>query len=151
MVFFFFFILLDSNEYQILGIFMFPHQEHFWFIGCVFYTPCPTYAFLMPYSCIAHRHLLRTPLLPQSCLGLYLVSLSLACHVLLYALQHCVFNVFCLLFELHFLIHHVPLMHHYPCSYLLFFPSFLFINLSIRDKKGESIQESIPKSFVISI
>ena len=38
-----------------------------------------------------------------------------------------------------FLIHLAPLMHHYPCSYILFFPSFLFIHLSIRDKKGESI------------
>ena len=27
----------------------------------------------------------------------------------------------------------------YPCSYLIFFPSFLLIHLSIRDKKAESI------------
>ena len=31
----------------------------------------------------------------------------------------------------------------YPCSYLLFFSSFLLIHLSIHDKKGESILESI--------
>ena len=35
----------------------------------------------------------------------------------------------------------------YPCSYLLFFPSFLLIHLSICDKKGESI----PVCFVIYI
>ena len=54
---------------------------------------------------------------------------------------------FSLLFELHFLIHLAPLMHFFPCSYLLFFLSFLLIHLSIRDKKGESIPECI----VISI
>ena len=59
--------------------------------------------------------------------------------------------MFCLLFELHFLIHLVPLMHHYPCSYLLFFPSFFLAHLPIPSKKGESILESIPKSIVISI
>ena len=37
----------------------------------------------------------------------------------------------------------------YPCSYLLFFPFFLLIHLSIHDKKEESILESIPKWIVI--
>ena len=55
--------------------------------------------------------------------------------------------MFYLLSELHFLIHLTPLMHFYPCSYLLFFPFFLLIHLFIRDKKGESI----PKCIVISI
>ena len=104
----------------------------------------------MHWSCIAHSHLLHTPLLPLSCLGLYLVSSSLACHVLLYALLLCVFKVFCLLFELLFLINLAPLMHHYPYSYFLFFPSFLLIHLSIRDKKGESILESVMECIVIS-
>ena len=55
---------------------MFPHQEHVWFIGCVFNTTCPTSAFSMHWSCIAHSHLLHTPLLPLSCIGLYLASSS---------------------------------------------------------------------------
>ena len=55
---------------------MFPHQEHVWFIGLLVNTPCPTYAFSMHWSCIAHSHLLHTPLLPLSCIGLYLVSSS---------------------------------------------------------------------------
>ena len=55
---------------------MFPHQEHVWFIGCVFNTPCPTCAFFMHWSCIALSHLLHTPLLPLSCIGLYLISSS---------------------------------------------------------------------------
>ena len=59
--------------------------------------------------------------------------------------------MFYLLFEFHFLIYLTPLMHHYPCSYLIFFPSFLLIHLSIHDKKEESILESIPKCIVISI
>ena len=59
-----------------LGFLMFPHQEHGWFIGCVFNTPCLTCAFSMHWSCIAHSHLLHTPLLPLSCIGLYLTSSS---------------------------------------------------------------------------
>ena len=55
---------------------MLPHQEHVWFIGCVFNTPSPTCAFFMHWSCITHSHLLHTPLLPLSCIGLYLVSSS---------------------------------------------------------------------------
>ena len=58
--------------------------------------------------------------------------------------------VFCLLFELLFLINLAPLMHHYPYSYFLFFPSFLLIHLSIRDKKGDSILESVMECIVIS-
>ena len=53
---------------------MFPHQEHVQFIGCIFNTPCHTCAFFMHQSCIAHSHLLHTPLLPLSCIGLYLAS-----------------------------------------------------------------------------
>ena len=41
-----------------------------------FNTPCPTCAFSMLWSCIAHSHLLHTPLLPLSCIGLYLISSS---------------------------------------------------------------------------
>ena len=48
-------------------------------------------------------------------------------------------------------IHLALLMHYYLCSYLLFFPSFLLIHLSIHDKKGKSILESIPECIVISI
>ena len=55
---------------------MFLHQEHVWFIGCVFNTPCPTCAFFMHWSCITLSHLLHTPLLPLSYIGLYLASSS---------------------------------------------------------------------------
>ena len=55
---------------------MFSPQEHVWFIGFSFYTPCPTCAFLMPCSCIAHNHLMYTPLLALPCLGPYLVFIS---------------------------------------------------------------------------
>ena len=68
---------------------MFPYQEHVWFIGYVFNTPCPTCAIFMHQSCIAHSHLLHTPLLPLSCIGLDLVSssqhvLSTLCSVTFY-------------------------------------------------------------------
>ena len=55
---------------------MLPHQEHVWFIGCIFNTPCSACAFFMHQSFIAHSHLLHTPLLPLSWIGLYLVSSS---------------------------------------------------------------------------
>ena len=72
----------------------------------------------------------------MSCLGLYFVASSLACHVL-YALQHFFKDVFIFLlsFIFSFMLHPSCIIF-YPCSYLLFFPSFLLIVLSIRDKKG---------------
>ena len=72
----YFLACLDSYEYQNLGFLMFPYWEHVWFIGCIFNTPCHTCAFFMHQSCIAHSHLLHTPLLPLSCIGLYLASSS---------------------------------------------------------------------------
>ena len=84
---------------------MFPHEEHVWFIDCVFNTPCLTCAFFMHWSCIAHSHLLHTPLLSLSCISLYLVShwsipcfFILACHVYLMLCS----ILFFLLLELHF-------------------------------------------------
>ena len=67
---------MDSDEYQTLRFLMFPHQEYVRFIGCVFNTPCPTCAFFMHCSCIALSHLLHTPLLPLSCIGLDLAFSS---------------------------------------------------------------------------
>ena len=72
---------LDSDEYQTLGFHMFPHQKHVWFIGCVFYTPCTTYAFFMHWSCTAHSHLLHTPCYP--CHALVNTLFILASHVYL--------------------------------------------------------------------
>ena len=124
---------LDFDEYQILGFIMFPHQEHVWFIGCVFNTPCPTCVFSIHWSCIAYSHLLHTHLLPLSCIGLYLVHPSMSC--LPYTLYHLV----CLRIEIYL----TPLMHHYHWSYLLLLPSFLLDPLSIPDKKGESILQRV--------
>ena len=54
----------------------------------------------------------------MSCLGIYHVPSSLACHVYFIL---CSILYFCLSFKLHFLIHLSPLMYHiYPCSYLFF-------------------------------
>ena len=75
-----------------------------WF---VFYTLLPTCAFLKLCSCIAHNHLLHTPLLPLPCLGLYHVSSSLACHVY-FILCNIVFlrcSVFCLSFIFSFILY----------------------------------------------
>ena len=103
---------------------MFPHQKHVWFISCVFYKPCPICAFLMYCSCIAHSHLMHTPLLPLPCLGLYIVSSSLACHVyfMLCSIDFLSCFVFCLSFIFSFIL--------YPHALLsLFISSFLSLIL----------------------
>ena len=111
---------------------MFPHQEHVQFIGCIFNTPYPTCAFSMHWSYIAYYHLLHTHLLPLSCIGLYLVSSS----------QHVIFTLcfiascYVLCFELHFLIHLAPPMHHSPYSFLHLLPSFLLDPFVYSYQKG---------------
>ena len=101
-----------------------------WF---VFYTLLPTCAFLKLCSCIAHNHLLHTPLLPLPCLGLYLVSSSLACHVY-FILCNIVFlrcSVFCLSFIFSFILYPscifilVPIFFSFPRS---FWPLCLFVS-----------------------
>ena len=60
----------------------------------------------------------------------------------------------CFIFHLSFIflfILHLSCIIFYHCSYFLFFPSFLLLHLSIRDKKGEIIPEGIPMCFFISI
>ena len=68
------------------------------------------------FSCIAHSHLLHTPLLPLSCIGLYLVSSS----------QHVMFTLcfiaFCFAFCLSFISHSSCTLH---ASFSLFIPSSL--------------------------
>ena len=87
----------------------------------------------------------------MSCLGLHLVPSSLACYV--YFMFCSIFlNVF--VFRLNFIfsfILHLLCIIFYPCSYLLFFPSFLLFHMSLCDKDGESIPKSISVCFVISI
>ena len=83
-----------------------------------------------------------------SCLVLYFIPSSLACHVyfMLCSIVSLRCFIFCLSFILSFILHPSCIIF-YPCSYLFFFPSFLLIHLSICDKNGESILECI----VISI
>ena len=140
----------SSFQHQTLGFCMFPHWKHVWFIGCAFYTPCLTCAFLMLCSCIAHSYLLYTHLLPLSCLSLYLVPSSLACHV--YFMFCSILFLRCLPFIWALFFHSSCTPHAFlPLFISFFFPSFLFIHLSICDKKGESILESISESIVISL
>ena len=94
---------------------MFPHQEHVWFIGCVFNTLYPTCAFSMLWLCIAHNHLLYTPLLPLSCIGLYLVSSS----------QHIMFTLYfvalCFVLGLSFIFSFIS----YPSCIIIIFRTFI--------------------------
>ena len=68
----------------------------------------------------------------MSCLGIYHVPSSLAYHVY-FMLCSIVFKMFCLSFELHFLIHLVPLMHHplplFISSFLSLLPLVAFVFL----------------------
>ena len=88
----------------------------------------------------------------MSCLGLYFFPSSVECHVyfMLYSMLFLRCFIFCLSFIFSFILH-PSCINFYHCSYLLFFPSFLLIHLSIHDKNGESLLESIPKCIVISI
>ena len=127
-----FLICLDSDEYQTLGFIMFPHQEHVRFIGCVFNTPCPTCAFSMLWSCIAHSHLLHTPLLPLSCNGLYLVSSSQYVMFTLY------FIAFCFVLGLSFIFSFIS---HPSCIVIIIHtfnscPRFSFILCLFLTKRG---------------
>ena len=119
---------LDSNEYQTLGFLMFPHQEYVWFISCIFNIYCPTSAFSMHCTQPSLAHTFATLVMHWSIPCFFI----LACHVYIMLCS----ILFCLKFELHFLSHLATLMHHYHCSYLHLFPSFLLDLLSIPDKKG---------------
>ena len=82
------------------------------------HSPCFGHALLLSTSCIR---------LYYPCRALVYTLFILACHVYLMLCS----ILFCLLFELHFLIHLTSLMHHYHCSYLHLLPSFLLDPLSI--------------------
>ena len=97
----------------------------------------------MPCSCIAHSHLMHTPLLLLSCRGLYLVFSSLTCDV--YFILCRILFLRCFVFCLSFISHSwCTLYASYPCSCLHFFHhSFFLVYLSIPDKKEESLVISI--------
>ena len=88
---------------------MFPHLKHVWFIGCAFHTPYPTCAFIMPYSCIAHMHLLHASCQPYHAMFYFMLLhhfdllVSLACHVyfILCSILFLRCFVFCFSFNFH--------------------------------------------------
>ena len=90
-----------------------------WF---VFYTLLPTCAFLMPCSCIAHSHLMHTHFLPLSCLGLYLVSSSLVCHV---------YFMFCSILFLRYFFFCLSFISHSSCAPHASLPLFIAFFLSL--------------------
>ena len=54
-----FLVVLDSDEYQILGVTIIIHVYHVLIIGGVFYTLCPVSA-VNAYSCIGHATHMHT-------------------------------------------------------------------------------------------
>ena len=105
----------------------------------------------LPHMCISHALFMHTHLLPLSCLGLYLISSSLACYVYFMFCRIFFFKVFCLLFELYF-----SFILHPSCIIIIvcFFiscPHFSLTLCPFLTKRGEYTLESIPKCFVISI
>ena len=85
---------------------MFPQQEHGWFIGCVFNTPCLTCAFSMHCTHPPLAHTFATLVMHWSIPCFFI----LACHVYFMLCS----ILFCLLFELHF-----SLILHLSCIILL--------------------------------
>ena len=69
----------------------------------------------------------------MSCLGLYFVSSSLACHVYF---MLCIILFFCFSFELHFLIHLAPLIHHTLAHIFFFLSLFSFDSFVYSWQKG---------------
>ena len=168
-----FLVVLDSDMYQSLGITMFLRSQHVLNFGCVVYTHCPVSAC----SCIGHASHMHTKFtfaahtvtLDMFCIhscylhlfrhfSTYNMFLYL-CHALVYTLfhhlQHVMFTL-CFIF-LSFIL---ASFSHSSCTshassftpvHTFFFPSFLLIHLSIRDKKGESTLESILECIIISI
>ena len=135
-----FLVVLDFDEYQILGITIIIYVYHVLIIGCVFYTPWPLsacscigYASHMHTRCTFAAHTLTLDMFCiHSCqlslfrsFSTYSMFLCL-CHAQVYIMFHhpqyvmftlCFvafffFGCFCLSFELHFLIQITPLMYH---------------------------------------
>ena len=141
---------LDFDEYQTLGMFMFPHKEHVCFIGFVFYIRYPTCAFLMSCSCIAHSHILHIPCHPYHAMFFFMflhhfdLLASLACRV--YFILCSIMFLRCFIFWLSFISHS-------SCTpYAFFFPLILYSFLSLNllgpfvylcQKGGEYTRESI--------
>ena len=119
---------------------MFPHQDHVWFIGCVFHTPCPTCAFSMHWTQPPLAYTFAT-LVMHWFIPYFFI---LACHVYLILCS----ILFCLRFVLHFLILLAPLILHSHYSYLHLLPSFLldpFIYLC--KKRGKYTLEQYAREF----
>ena len=90
------------------------------------------------FSCIGHALHIAT-FCTHLCYPCHALVYTLLCHPSMSCLPNLCSILLCLRFELHFLIHLAPLIHHYHCSYLHLLLSFLLDPLSIPDKKGESI------------
>ena len=86
------------------------------------------------FPCIGHALYIATfcTHLCYPCHALAYTLFIIPCHVYLMLCS----ILFCLRFELHFLIYLASLMHHYHCSYLHLLLSFLLDPLSIPDKRG---------------
>ena len=143
------------------------HVYHVLIIGCVFYTLClvsacscighashmynrctfATHTLTLDMFCIDSYQLSLLVLLAHiTCSCVYVMPSSILCSIilsmlcLLYTLQHFL-DVF--VFRLNFIfsfILHPSCIIFYLYSYLHFFPSFLLIHLSIRDKNGRVYQ-----------
>ena len=67
----------------------------------------------------------------------------LVCHVYLMLCS----ILFCLMIELHFLIHLAPLIHHYHCSYLYLLPLFLLDPCLFLTKRGRVYSREFTRVF----
>ena len=144
----YFLVILYFDEYQFLGITMIMHVYHVLIIGGVFCILCPMNAC----TCISHASHMHTRCTfavhtitldifcihscqlslsrPFSTYNIILCQYHAQVYIMFHHPQHVMFTLyfvaffrcFCLLFELHFLIHLAPVMHH---LLPLFISSFL--------------------------
>ena len=109
--------------------------------------PCPTCVFFMYWSYIAHSHLLHTPLLPLSCIGLYLTSSSK--HVMFTLCFVAFYFVFGLSFIFSFILHPsciIIIVHTFISCLLFSLTLCLFLT-----KRGRVYSREYRSVFVISI
>ena len=148
----YFLVVLDSDKYQILEITIIIHVYYVLIIGSVFYALCLMSAYscighashmhtrctfaahtltldmfyislMLVKSCQTFQHLTYSCVYVMPRFTSCSIILSMSCSLCFVAIFFLFILCFCLMFELHFLIHLAPLMHHTLTHIFFSFPS----------------------------
>ena len=147
----YFLVVLDSDKYQILEITIIIHVYYVLIIGSVFYALCLMSAYscighashmhtrctfaahtltldmfyislMLVKSCQTFQHLTYSCVYVMPRFTSCSIILSMSCSLCFVAIFFLFILCFCLMFELHFLIHLAPLMHHTLTHIFFSFP-----------------------------